>query len=47
LPVPDGWGDSIAIDFVEPLPEDEGYNEIITITDRLGVTYKSFHVARI
>ena len=36
LPVPDERGDSIAIDFIGPLPVDEGYNCIITITDRLG-----------
>jgi hypothetical protein len=36
LPVPDAWGDSVCLDFVGPLPEDEGYNCILTITDRLG-----------
>ena len=36
LPVPDEWGDSVAIDFVGPLPEDEGHNMIVTFTDRLG-----------
>lgn len=35
LPVPDSRGDSIAMDFVSPLPEDEGYNYILTLTDRL------------
>ena len=36
LPVPDGRGDSVAVDFVGPLPEDHGYNMLVTITDRLG-----------
>ncbi len=36
LPVPDGRGDSIAIDFVDPLPEDRGHNYLVTITDRLN-----------
>jgi hypothetical protein len=36
LPIPDERGDSVAIDFVGPLPVDEGYDCIITITDRLG-----------
>jgi len=36
LPIPDGRGDSIAVDFVGPLPEDQGYNMLVTITDHLG-----------
>ena len=36
LPVPDSCGDSIAIDFIGPLPEDEGYNCIVTMTDTSG-----------
>jgi len=36
LPVPDNRGDSIAIDFIGPLPEDDNKNCIITFTDRLG-----------
>ena len=36
LPIPDQWGDSVAIDFIGPLPEDDGKNSIITFTDRLG-----------
>jgi len=36
LPVPDSRGDSIAIDFIGPLPEDEGHDMLITFTDRLG-----------
>ncbi|PSR82057.1 hypothetical protein PHLCEN_2v6127 [Hermanssonia centrifuga] len=36
LPVPDARGNSIAMDFVGPLPDDEGFNCILTITDRLG-----------
>ena len=36
LPIPDQRGDSVAIDFIGPLPEDDGKNTIITFTDRLG-----------
>ena len=36
LPVPDACGDSVAIDFIGPLPVDEGFDMIITLTDRLG-----------
>ena len=36
LPVPDDRWDSVAIDFVGLLPMDEGYNNLITFTDRLG-----------
>jgi hypothetical protein len=36
LPVPDGRCTSIAMDFIGPLPLDEGYDSILTITDRLG-----------
>ncbi|PSR72503.1 hypothetical protein PHLCEN_2v11626 [Hermanssonia centrifuga] len=36
LPVPDGRCDSVAMDFVGPLPEDDSHNCILTITDRLG-----------
>ena len=36
LPIPDQRGDSVAIDFIGPLPDDEGNNSIITFTDRLG-----------
>ena len=36
LPIPDGRGDSVAVDFVCPLPEDHGYNMLVTMTDRLG-----------
>jgi len=36
LPIPNQHGDSIAIDFIGPLPEDGGHNCIITFTDRLG-----------
>jgi hypothetical protein len=34
--VPDERGSSVAMDFVGPLPEDEGFNCILTMTDRLG-----------
>ncbi|GBE87360.1 Transposon Tf2-11 polyprotein [Sparassis crispa] len=36
LPVPDRHCNSIAIDFISPLPEDEGFNCLATITDRLN-----------
>ncbi|KAJ2934139.1 hypothetical protein H1R20_g2963, partial [Candolleomyces eurysporus] len=36
LPVPDGRCCSIAMDFVGPLSVDDGYDTILTITDRLG-----------
>jgi len=36
LPVPDDRGLSIAMDFIGPLPIDESYDCILTITDRLG-----------
>ena len=40
LPVPDNRGDSVAIDFIGPLPEDEGFNCIVTMTDRSGSDIK-------
>ena len=36
LPIPDSRGDSVAIDFIGPLPMDNGFDTIITFTDRLG-----------
>ena len=36
LPVPDACGDSVAIDFIGPLPRDEGYDMIVTFTNHLG-----------
>ena len=39
LPIPDECGDSVALDFVGPLPEDDGYNCILTMTNRLGSDY--------
>ena len=36
LPIPDQYSDSIAIDFIGPLPEDNGSNCILTMTDRLN-----------
>ena len=36
LPVPDDHCDSVAIDFIGPLPMDEGYDSLVTFTDRLG-----------
>lgn len=36
LAVPDVHGDSVCLDFMGPLPEDEGFNCILTMTDCLG-----------
>jgi hypothetical protein len=36
LPIPDQRGDSVAMDFIGPLPEDSGSNCIVTFTDRLN-----------
>ncbi|KAJ3567660.1 hypothetical protein NP233_g6218 [Leucocoprinus birnbaumii] len=36
LPVPDDRFSSIAMDFVGPFPEENGFNYLLTITDRLG-----------
>ena len=36
LPIPEQRGDSVAIDFIGPLPLDGEYNSIITFTDRLN-----------
>jgi hypothetical protein len=37
LPIPDDQGDSVALDFIGPLPLDEGFDCILTMTDRLGL----------
>ena len=36
LPIPGARGDAIAIDFIGRLPDDEGFDCIATVTDRLG-----------
>jgi len=36
LPMPDAWFDSAAIDFIGLLPKDEGFDAVVTMTDRLG-----------
>nr|GAT44984.1 reverse transcriptase-RNase H-integrase [Mycena chlorophos] len=36
LPVPDGRCESVALDFIGPLPEEEGFNCLLTLTCRLG-----------
>ena len=36
LPIPDARCDSVAIDFIGPLPLDNGFDTIVTFTDRLG-----------
>jgi len=35
LPIPDAHFDSIAINFIEPLPPDKGFDTIITMTNHL------------
>jgi hypothetical protein len=37
LPVPDGRCNSVAMDFIGPLPPDEGFDCLLTLTDRLGL----------
>ena len=36
LPIPDEWGDHVAIDFVGPLSLDNGFNMICMMTCHLG-----------
>ena len=36
LPVPDNRFDSVALDFIGPLPEEDGKDTILTMTDNLG-----------
>ena len=36
LPIPNEWGDLMAIDFIGPLPMDEGFDCVVTLTDQLG-----------
>jgi hypothetical protein len=36
LPIPEQCGDLVAVDFIGPLPHDQGYNYLITFTCRLG-----------
>jgi hypothetical protein len=36
LPVPDAVGESVAVDFIGPLPNDNGFDCILTMTDRLN-----------
>jgi hypothetical protein len=36
LSIPDTHGDSMAIDFIGPLPEDKGFNMIVTMMDQLN-----------
>ena len=36
LPVPDDRFDTVALDFIGPLPEEDGKNTILTMTDLLG-----------
>jgi hypothetical protein len=42
LPVPEGRGNSIASNFIGPLPLNDGFDAIVTITDRLG---SDIHIA--
>ena len=36
LPIPDTRGDSVAMDFIGPLPLDENFDCILSMTDQLG-----------
>jgi hypothetical protein len=36
LPVPEERGERVSLDFIGPLPKDEGYNCILSMTDALG-----------
>jgi hypothetical protein len=36
LPVPDDQCESVTMDFIGPLPVDNGFDCILTITDRLN-----------
>ena len=36
LPIPDQQGDFVTMNFIGPLPEDNGFNCILTMTDRLN-----------
>jgi len=36
IPIPDDHSDSVAMDFIGPLPLDEGFDCILSMTDRLG-----------
>lgn len=36
LPVPEARGDTVCMDFVGPLPEDSGFNYLLTISDSLN-----------
>lgn len=36
LPIPDKYGDSIALEFIGPFPLDHGYDCILLMTDHLG-----------
>ena len=36
LPIPDDRGDSVAIDFIEPLPHNDEFDCILSMTDHLG-----------
>ena len=40
LPVPDERCDSVAMDFIGPLPNDNGFNCLLTVTDRLNSDYR-------
>ena len=41
LPIPDACCNSVAIDFIGPLPINNGYNKIITFTNHLGSDIQS------
>jgi hypothetical protein len=40
LPIPDERGDSVAMDFIGPLPLDNGFDYLLTMTDRIGSDFQ-------
>lgn len=40
LPIPDDRFSSVAIDFIGPLPDDNGFDFLAMVTDRLGADVK-------
>ena len=53
LPVPDNHFDTVTLDFIGPLPEEDGKNTILTMTDLLGAdihiagTHSSYTAAQV
>jgi hypothetical protein len=43
LPVPDSHDSDIAMDFIGPLPIDNSFDDILTITDCLGYLFDHWY----